>query len=77
MPSLCSAAACPGCTASSDDRGEVVEDDAEPVATRDLGGDVVVVAAQVLHEGMSGGEDPRGAVPLQSRISRSRAFSRP
>ena len=49
----------------SDGEGEVVEGDAEPVAALDLGSDVVVAAAQVLHEVMSRGEDPGGAVTLQ------------
>ena len=44
---------------------------------RGVGGDVVVAAAEVLHERMTGGEDPRRAVALQPRIGRSRAFSRP
>ncbi len=43
----------------------------------DFGSDVVVTAAQILHEGVTGGEDPRGAVALQARIGRNRAFSRP
>jgi len=38
---------------------QVVEGDAEPVAVGDVGGDVVVVAAQVLHEGVTGGEGRR------------------
>jgi len=54
-----------GAPARSDGEGEVVEGDAGPVAGRDFGGDVVVAAAQVLHEGMPGGEDPRGAVAFQ------------
>ena len=31
-----------------------------------VGGDVVVAAAEVLHEGVTGGESPRGAVAFQS-----------
>ena len=42
----------------SDGGCQVVEGDAEPVAVGDVGGDVVVAAAQVLHEGVTGGEDP-------------------
>ena len=42
----------------------------------DVGGDVVVAAAQVLHERVTGGENPRRAVPLQAPHRRSRAFSR-
>jgi hypothetical protein len=34
---------------------EVVECHAEPVVAGDFGSDVVVAAAQVLHEGMTGG----------------------
>ena len=30
-----------------------------PVVTGDVGGDVVMAAAQILHEGMTGREDPR------------------
>jgi hypothetical protein len=47
------------CLPRSDCQSELVEDRAEPVAGGDVGGDVVVAAAQVLHEGMTGGEDPR------------------
>jgi hypothetical protein len=43
----------------SDGGGEVFEGDAEPVVVGDVGSDVVVAAAQVLHQGMAGGEDPR------------------
>ena len=42
----------------SDGDCEVVEGDAEPVVSVDVGGDVVVAAAQVLHEGVTGGHDP-------------------
>jgi hypothetical protein len=38
---------------------QVVEGDAEPVAAGGVSGDVVVAAAQVLHEGMTGGEKSR------------------
>ena len=41
----------------SDGEREVVECHAEPVVAGDFGSDVVVAAAQVLHEGMPGGED--------------------
>lgn len=34
----------------------------QPVMTRDFGGDAVVAAAQVLHEGVPGGEGPRRVV---------------
>jgi hypothetical protein len=33
---------------------------------RDVGGDVVVATAQVLHEGVRGGDDLRRAMPLQA-----------
>jgi hypothetical protein len=39
----------------SDGEREVVECHAEPVAAGDFGSDVVVTAAEVLHEGMTGG----------------------
>ena len=42
----------------SDGDGKVIEGDAEPVAGEDAGGDVVVAAAQVLREGVTGGEGP-------------------
>lgn len=43
--------------ADSDRKGEVVESDAEPVTAGNFGGDLVRAAAQVLHEGMSCGEE--------------------
>jgi hypothetical protein len=43
----------------SDGGCEVVEGDAQPVVFGNVGGDVVVAAAQVLHEGVTGGEGPR------------------
>jgi hypothetical protein len=36
------------------------------VVARDVGGDVVAAAAQVLDERVTGGEDPRSPVALQS-----------
>jgi len=45
----------------SDGEREIVECLAEPVPAGDFGSDVVVVAAEVLGEGMSGGQDPRCA----------------
>ena len=42
----------------SDGDGKVIEGDPEPVAGGDAGGDVVVAAAQVLREGVTGGEGP-------------------
>jgi hypothetical protein len=50
----------------SDGEREVVECRPEPVAAGDFGSDVVVAAAEVLDEGMPGGEGPHGAVALQS-----------
>ncbi len=50
----------------SDGSCEVVEGDAEPVVARDVGGDVVVATAQILHERVAGGEDPRRPVPFQA-----------
>ena len=47
------------CVLRSDCHSELVEDRAEPVAGGDVKGDVVVAAAQILHEGMTGGQDPR------------------
>jgi hypothetical protein len=43
----------------SDGGCEVVEGDAQPLVFGDVGGDVVVAATQVLHEGVTGGENPR------------------
>ena len=43
----------------SDCQCEVVEGVPEPVVVVDVGGDVVVAAAHILHEGMTGGEDLR------------------
>ena len=42
----------------SDGDGQIVEGDAEPVASLDVGGDVTVAAAQILHKYVTGGEDP-------------------
>src|SRR5260370_30863284 len=49
----------------SDGDGKVIEGDPEPVAGGDAGGDVVVAAAQVLREGVTGGEGASWAVTLQ------------
>jgi hypothetical protein len=43
----------------SDGDGQIVEGDAEPVASLDVGGDVTVAAARILQKGVTGGEDPR------------------
>jgi hypothetical protein len=50
----------------SDGEREVVECYAEPVRAGDFGSNVVVAAAEVLHEGMTGSEDLRRAVTLQA-----------
>ena len=42
----------------SDGDGKVIEGGTEPVAGGDAGGDVVVAAAQVRREGVTGGEGP-------------------
>ena len=49
----------------SDGDGQIVEGDAEPVASLDVGGDVTVAAAQILHKCVTGGEDPR--LPVSTR----------
>jgi hypothetical protein len=67
----------PDAPVGSDGEREVVECRAEPVVAGDFGSDVIVTAAQILHEGVTGGEDPRRAVAFQARIGCSRAFSRP
>jgi hypothetical protein len=38
----------------------------EPVAAGDFGSDVVVTAAQIPHDGVTGGEDPRRTVAFQA-----------
>ena len=43
----------------SDGRHEIVERDAQPVAARSFGSDFIVATAEILHEGMTGGESPR------------------
>jgi hypothetical protein len=55
-----------GMTGWSDDHRELVECCVDPVAGGDAGGEFVVTAAQVLHDGMPGGEDPRGSVAFQA-----------
>jgi hypothetical protein len=52
----------------SDGEREVVKCHAEPGRAGDFGSNVVVAAAEVLHEGMTGSEDLRRAVPMRSRI---------
>ena len=43
----------------SDGQCQIVEGEAEPAVAGDVGGDVVMAAAQILHEGMTGSKDPR------------------
>jgi hypothetical protein len=50
----------------SEGRCELVEGVAEPVAGGDIGGELIVTAAKVLDEGVSGGNDPRGPMALES-----------
>ena len=47
--------------AGLDSEREVVEGGAQPLGTRNLGGDVIVAAAQVLHKGMTRSENLDGA----------------
>lgn len=43
----------------SDSDCELVEGDAEAAVRLDVGGEVVAAPAQVLHEGVTGGQDSR------------------
>ncbi len=61
----------------SDGGCKVIEGDAEPVMVGDVGGDVVVAATQVLHEGVPGARIRADRCRFRPRIGRSRAFSRP
>ena len=54
----------------SDGHRELVECCADPVAGGDVGGEFVVAAAEVLDEGMPGGQGPRGPVAFRPRIGR-------
>ena len=56
-------------------RRELVEGCLDAVAGGDVGGDCMVAAAQILDEGMPGGDDPRGPVwvPRSSSTSRDQA----
>jgi hypothetical protein len=49
----------PDAPLDSDGEREVAGCHAEPRAAGDFDRDAVVAAAQILHEGMTGGEDPR------------------
>ena len=55
---LCTGQSMIGMLRWSDGECQVVEDDAKPVSAGGVGGDVVVAAAQVLHEGVTDGEGP-------------------
>ena len=60
----------------SDCQGKFIEDHAELAAVWDVGGDVIVAAAEIRHERMPGGEDRAGRCRVRPRIGRSRAVSR-
>ena len=49
----------------------------EPVPAGHFGSDVVVAAAEILHEGVAGGQNPRGAVALQSAHGPEPGFQPP
>jgi hypothetical protein len=53
-------------TGGSDGHCELVECCAGPMAGRDVGGEFIVAAAQILNERVPSGEDPRGPVALQA-----------
>jgi hypothetical protein len=59
VPSLNSAEHDPDAPLDSDGEREVAGCHAEPRAAGDFDRDAVVAAAQILHEGMTGGKDPR------------------
>jgi hypothetical protein len=46
---------------------KLVECCADPVVAGDVGGELVVAAAEVLDEGMPGGQGPRGTVVCRSK----------
>jgi len=50
----------------SDGRRELVECCADPVAGGAIGGEFIVAAAEILHERVPGGDDPRGPVAFQA-----------
>ena len=50
----------------SEGSSEVVEGDADPIRYRQVDGDRVVAAAQVLHEGMPGRDGGRGREVFES-----------
>lgn len=49
-------------TCWSDGKRELVEGVPEPVAAGDIDGEFIVTTADVLHERVPGGDDPRGPV---------------
>lgn len=50
----------------SDGGRELVEGRAEPLTGGDVGGEFIVAAAEILHEGVTGGQDPRRPAALQA-----------
>src|SRR5450755_4146145 len=66
-----------GMTGWSDCRRELVEGFVEPVAGEGAGGEFVVAAADVLDEGVTGGEDPRGPGALESAHGPEPGFEPP
>jgi hypothetical protein len=50
----------------SDGHRELAGCRADPVAGGEIGGEFIMTAAEVLHEGVPGGQDPRGPVAFQA-----------
>jgi hypothetical protein len=50
----------------SEGQDKLVKRDADPILHGQVGGDRVVAAAQILHEGMSGGDGARGRQAFES-----------
>ena len=61
----------------SDGHRELVECCADPVAGGDVGGVFIVAAAQILDEGMPGGQGPRGPVAFQAAHRPEAGFQPP
>jgi hypothetical protein len=53
-------------TGWSDGCHELVECDMDPVAGGDIGREFIVAAAEILHERMASGQDPREPVPFEA-----------
>ena len=66
-----------GLVAGSDGEGEFGERRRELAAWLDVGGDVVVAAAEVLHERMPSTHHPRRAESYETTYRPQRDFSRP